>query len=641
MSRLNNPAIRRSFRAVPLLPLLLLFACTAGPGESEGPSGGESVQQKKKKEGSQTDTPRSGDRGRTPDAASVPRPGVEPSRDLFQPPIEPLSPEKTREHTYLAEGYRLEAALTEPHVREPVAVEFDGNGRMYVAEMRTYMQNVDGDDQKVPKSRISVHEDTDGDGTYDRHRVFAKDLQLPRMMLALREGELLVHETWNKKIVRYTDTDGDFQADETSVELRLDSVDANLEHQTSGFVWAANNWIYMNNMFKTLRFRWTPDGFHKESQTYNSGGQWGLTQDRFGKLWPLNAGAELGPVNYQQPVEYGKIEMKDTHPDTWRTVYPLCAVPDVQGGKHRVRKNHTLNHFTATSGPEVFRGDRLPASLRGDLLFAEPVGRLIRRAEISVKEGVTYLRNTYDGAEFIRSVDPLFRPVNLHTAPDGTLYIVDMYRGIIQESNWVRKGSYLRKKVLKYDLQDDTGRGRIWRLRHERFDPGPRPSMYDESPLELVEHLTHPNGWWRNMAQRLLILRRTTSDEVTSALDRMLRNHDDPVARFHALWTLEGLHRLTSKQIRTALGDDHPEVRRAAVRASESLLGRDRAGTKLRKRLLKQLRTDAHPGVRIQVMLTADFLGWNGLKKLFRKYKKGEDRPAGVRNIAETLYQRQ
>ncbi len=583
--------------------------------------------------------PKTGQKQQKEKAAPVPRPGVDPTKEIFQPPIEMFSPEDSRNLIYLAEGYELEAILTEPEIKEPVAVAFDASGRMYVAEMRTYMQNIDGEGQKEPNSRISVHMDRDGDGRYDTHRVFADGLKLPRMMLTLKEGQLLVHETWDSKVVKYTDTDGDFSADQSTVAFELGPTKANLEHQSSGFLWAANNWIYMNHEFKTFRVRWTPDGFEQEAGNYKSKGQWGLTQDNYGKPWILSAGHELGPVNYQQPIEYGTFSIAKSTPENWRKVYPLCAVPDVQGGPPRLRENNTLNHFTSTCGQDVFRGDRLPRSLRGDLLFAEPVGRLIRRAEIRNRKGVTHLRNTYKKAEFLRATDPNFRPVNLQTAPDGTLYIVDMYRGIIQESQWVGKGSYLRKMVKKYGLQKNVGKGRIWRLRHHDFTPGPQPSMYDESSEKLVEHLDHPNGWWRDMAQRQLVLRQAVG--VRDRLVEVIKTHSNHLARFHALWTLEGLGELEPKHILVLLEDEHPEVRRAAIRASETLFQKGRAGDRLRNRIRSVPDEDVTPGEVIQVMLTATRLNWSGTKSMVRSLSKEPGRSRGVQTIAEKLFERQ
>jgi len=125
------------------------------------------------------------------------------------------------------------------------------------------------------------------------------------------------------------------------------------------------------------------------------------------------------------------------------------------------------------------------------------VGRLIRRATVEVKDGITTVTNPYEAqkTEFIRSSDPYFRPLNMTTGPDGCLYIVDTYRGIIQEGNWVKPGSFLRGAIEPTGMQHVVGRGRVWRLVHKDFKPGPQPKMLSETPAQLVAHLTHPNGW--------------------------------------------------------------------------------------------------------------------------------------------------
>ena len=227
-----------------------------------------------------------------------------------------------------------------------------------------------------------------------------------------------------------------------------------------------------------------------------NGGQWGLTQDDWGKVWFVNAGNETGPVHFQQHIIYGQFSAPNEHIGQYKVVWPIARMPDTQGGPGQLRPDNTLNHFTATCGQDIFRGDRLPAELRGNLLFAEPVGRLIRRTLITVEDGVTRLANAYEDqqSEFIRATDPLFRPVNMITAPDGTLYLVDMYRGIIQQANWTRKGSYLREQIEAHDLQKEIGRGRIYRLRHESFEPGPQPRMLDETPAA-VGAAPVPSQW--------------------------------------------------------------------------------------------------------------------------------------------------
>ena len=123
-------------------------------------------------------------------------------------------------------------------------------------------------------------------------------------------------------------------------------------------------------------------------------------------------------------------------------------------------------------------------------------------------EGLTQLRNVYPLSEFIRSTDPLFRPVDMTTAPDGTMYITDMYRGIIQESQWSGPGTYLRRRIEQYGLDKVVRHGRIWRLTYEGMARDTRqPRMHGETSAQLVAHFNHPNGWWRDTAQQLLVLR--------------------------------------------------------------------------------------------------------------------------------------
>jgi mono/diheme cytochrome c family protein len=300
-------------------------------------------------------------------------------------------------------------------------------------------------------------------------------------------------------------------------------------------------------------------------------------------------------------------------------VWPAPGIGDMQGGLFRTRMPaQNLNHFTATTGPAIVRGHRLPADLKGQLLFAEPVGRLIRRAAIDNIEGLTQLRNVYPGSEFIISTDQLFRPVNISNGPDGTVYIADMYHGIIQERQWSGPGTYLRAKIEQYQLDKVASHGRIWRLRYDgrpgvaasATNPGhpaipamppdfTAPKMYSDTPAQLVAHLTHPNGWQRDMAQRLLILAQDKS--VAPALEQMVRSSDNLVARFHAMWTLEGLGALDARLVRDAMKDQAPRIRVQAIRASETLW---KAGDKSFADDYRAASRDPDPNVAIQAMLT-------------------------------------
>jgi len=515
-----------------------------------------------------------------------------------------LSPEEEAKTFSMPAGYHLELVVSDPIIKEPVVGMFDGNGRMYVAEMRTYMQNIDGKGEHERAGQISLHWSSKGDGVFDKHTVFADHLLLPRMILPMADG-LLVNETDSNDIWLYRDTKGDGVADKKELFFSGGPRGGNLEHQQSGLVWGRDNWLYMAVNAYRLRLQGTNV---IQEPTGPNGGQWGINQDDYGKMWFVNAGGEIGPLNFQQPIVYGAFGVKGQMAPGFEEVWPLIGVADFQGGLSRVRKeDNTLNHFTATCGDEIYRGDRLPTDLRGDLLFAEPVGRLIRRAKIEVKDGVTYLRNAYEKSEFIRSTDLNFRPVNMMTAPDGTLYIVDMYRGIIQESAWVDPKSYLRPVVQKYHMEANFGRGRIWRLIHDDFKPGPQPHMKDETSAQLVKHLERPNGWWRDTAQKLLVLRGDKT--VAPALIEMTRNHLNHLARIHALWTLEGLDLLDPSLLREKFTDQHPQVRIAAIRASETLF---KKGNSALMADILALSKDKSPDVVIQVMMTANLLKWPG-----------------------------
>jgi len=148
-------------------------------------------------------------------------------------PVPYLSPEAEAKTFVLPEGYRLELVLSDPVIREPVMAKFDGNGRMFVAEMRTYMQDIDGQNQLTTNSRVSLHGSSKGDGVFDQHTVFVDHLLLPRMILPVRDG-LLVNETNSNDIWLYRDTDGDGVSDQKQLFYEGGPRGENLEHQPNG-----------------------------------------------------------------------------------------------------------------------------------------------------------------------------------------------------------------------------------------------------------------------------------------------------------------------------------------------------------------------------------------------------------------------
>ena len=498
-------------------------------------------------------------------------------------PSDFLSPEESMEKFYLPEGYKIELVASEPMVNEPVAIAWDGNGKMYVAQMDTYMQNVDAVGEDEPISQIKLLVDLDGDGKMDKSTVFIDSLLLPRMILPL-DDRLIVNETYSYDLWSYRDTDNDGVADEKiRVYENPKRRGGNLEHQQSGLVWNLDNWVYTT--YNPLRFRFNKDGIKVDSLVDGSSGQWGLTQDDLGNMYYSSAGGETAAYGFQVPPIYGEVNLEGQISEGFMEPWPVVGTPDVQGGaKLRLKEDGTLNKFTGVAGQEIFRGDKLPPSTYGDLFIPEPVGRLIRRAKIKNENGKKVLYNAYDQAEFLASTDLNFRPVQAQTGPDGSLYIVDMYRGIIQEGNWTREGSHLRPVILRKGLDKNIGRGRIYRIVHEEMEPSGKPKLLDKSAEELIDYLGHPNGWYRNTAQKLIILKGDMG--IVPKLKELARDNesfwtdnfgdrDYPIERIHALWTLEGLGVVDKELILEKLKDADPRVRITAIRLSEEFLKKE------------------------------------------------------------------
>ncbi|PWJ53729.1 glucose/arabinose dehydrogenase [Dyadobacter jejuensis] len=512
----------------------------------------------------------------------------------------PLTPEQSLQTFRIPDGYRMELVASEPMITEPVAIAWDGDARMYVAQMETYTQDADGTGTKQNKSRVLLLEDTDGDGRMDKRSVFIKDLMLPRMLLCV-DHELLVNETDTYDIYSYEDRDGDGVADvKKPVYVPGKKAPGNLEHQRSGLDWNVDNYIYQT--VDPVRFRYTGGVLRADSLPSGSNGQWGLTHDDYGRLFYSRAGGENAGAGFQINPKYGRLDFPDDYDEaTFSPVYPLIATPDVQGGPIRLRPDSTLNHFTAGNGQSIFRGDRLPEDLRGDYLINEPVARIIRRAKVIDQHGKVHLENAYDKKEFIASTDFYFRPVNTYTGPDGLLYIVDMSRGIIQESNWTRKGSFLRGKVDYYGLATINQRGRIWRLVHEDYKPGPKPKMLDVPAVELIQYLQHPNGWWRDNAQKQMVV--LQDHKVVAPLKKIVTGKASfsALGRLHALWTLEGLASVDKSLLKVALKDSDAQVRRAAITISEAYLDQGDADMIA---AVAALKSDPSYDVRVQLLLS-------------------------------------
>lgn len=544
-----------------------------------------------------------------------PSPGESPARQRMEQkkkdnPYVMLTPDEELETFEIAPGYVAELFAAEPMVEEPVLTVWDASGAMFVAEMRSYMQNVDGEGTKTSRNgRIKRLVDTNGDGRADKATVFVDNLNLPRAILPLSDGWIAVRETDSYAVTAYRDTDGDGVSDEKKVlydpgdSKRIHS-DKSVEHQDSGLLWNLDNHIYIT--YNSERYRFT-DGNWKIEKQPGHWTQWGLAHDDVGDLyWITNTApvtsAYLHPRYWQIPnrLAPGKIPripvvLPDPYAPTFLSAHSSCLLNDRGGEAAAIRS------FTSTCGQSIYRADKFPADARGDYFFCDPTIHVVRRADISKDGAMLHLTKPEpDGKEFLRSSDINCRFVNTAEGPDGALYVTDMYRGIIQDAPWLNPQA--RENIRNNGLDQNIRHGRIWRIRHRDFQPRSQeqlPSFDAEPTIALLRHLEHSSGWWRDTAQREILLR-SDRESIVPHLAVLARFSDNPPGRLHALWTLEGMEKADQGLLSDLVLDRDARIRRAVVQIAEPRL----AERHIFDAIARPLANDRDPAVAKQLILS-------------------------------------
>ena len=526
----------------------------------------------------------------------------------------PLPPGEALQTFYMPPGYRLELVASEPLVQDPVAIDWDARGRLWVVEMPGFMPDIMAAGEHDPIGRVVVLEDTDRDGRMDRRTIFADGLVLARSLKILDRG-VLVAEPPN--VWRMRDTDGDLRADEReSVTSEYGHRDVDPQNNANGFFWALDNRMYTAGQADVhLRLK---DHVIRTEKTLRRG-EWGVSQDDAGRIYRnTNESAlhvDLVPTAYYARNPHlvrtrGSYERLASEENGLNTVWPVRPNPGTnrayQAGIDRA--DGTLAKFTAVCAPLVYRGDRLPPELRGNVFVAEPAANLVSRLVLTDDGTTLQARKAYEKGEFLASTDERFRPVYLSDAPDGTLYIVDMYRGIIEHRISITE--YLRDQIRERRLETPTGYGRIYRVVHETTERDLSMSLVDPPPNVLVETLAHPSGWRRDFAQRLLVERADRS--VVPALVGLTRTAAEARTRLHALWTLDGLDAIEPALVQAALEDPSRDVRAAAIRIAERWL--EDPGHALQAAVLKRLE-DSDWAVRHQLAASIGVLPANAREK--------------------------
>jgi putative membrane-bound dehydrogenase-like protein len=518
-------------------------------------------------------------------------------------------------------GFKIELIASEPLISDPVDMEIDEYGNMYVVEMHGYPLDKSG------SGNIILLKDNNGDGKMDERIVFADNLILPAGVMRWKKG-ILVTDAPN--LLYLEDSDQDGKADIRDTVLSGFAL-SNPQHNTNNPMYGLDNWIYIGHQGATstreykeefgdegseiifpgspdaqklpknangLSVRFMPDKKWIETLSYQT--QFGHAFDQWGNWFGCNNSNqgyhEVIANRYFQRnknlVISNSIQHMSDHLNA-PEVFPTTTHPDRQ-------LLTDVGVMTSGCGITVYDGGAFPAPFDKNVSFmAEPVSNLVH-ADIIKDKGSSFEASAIlNNKEFLTSTDAWSRPVNFYVGPDGSLYMLDYYRRVIESPEWMSE-----KAVKEGGLYDGSDMGRIYRItatgqKNPELTKGSK--LGDESSEKLVEHLSDNNRWWRTNSQRLLVDRKDR--KVIPSLLKMAGNSASPMGRLHALWTLEGLGELSPAMIEQALKDSEPGIRVNAIKLAELHL-------KDFPQLFKTLRSvqnDKDPKVRLQLLLSLGY----------------------------------
>lgn len=477
-------------------------------------------------------------------------------------------PQLEKEALQVPEGYEINLFASEPMIAKPIQINWDAQGRLWVASSTSYPQLLPG---QTPDDKIYVLEDTDGDGEADKSTLFADGLLTPT---GLAPGDGGVYVANSTQILHLEDTDGDGKADERRVVLSGFGTD-DTHHLIHTFRWGPDGWLYLNQsiyIYSNIQTPWGIERLHGggiwrlqphtlELDIFARGfiNPWGHIFDRWGQSFVTDGAGQQG-INYVFPgAQFEAAEGVD------RTLEGLNS----NQPKH--------------SGLGIISGRHFPDSLQGHMITSDFRANRVNRFVVTDDESGYASEKVSD---LVWTDHVAFRPVDALVGPDGALYIADWYNPIIQHG-----------EVDFRDPRRDRSHGRIWRITakdRELVDP---PSLADASVQELVDALTLPEAWTRQQAKRLL--KERGAEDVMPVLEEWVEAIDrsDSKAAHHqleALWVVQGLGEVAEPLLRELLVSEEPRARAAAVRVlyywEEHINEADE--------LLAQAVTDDHPRVR-------------------------------------------
>jgi putative membrane-bound dehydrogenase-like protein len=506
----------------------------------------------------------------------------------------PVEPADVVDTFKIQPGFQIELVAAEPLVRDPMAMEFDENGIAYVLEIPAY--NEYGKPEPRTPGSIARLEDTDGDSRFDKRTTFAGDLKYPTGLFCY-DGGLFVGDAPN--LLYLKDTDGDGVADHREILYTGFGAAQAGESQLNSFRWGLDNRIHINTGLDggDIRPANEPDAAPRvvrnrrilldprtrKFDLTSGGGQHGMSFDDWGRVYMCDNSNPVQVITYddryieRNPLMSAPAPMKNlgkgkgftklvrvSEAENWRRIR-LQLIEQGAAVTDTYEFDRPTGVFTSATGATVYRGDAWPEELRGTIFTGEVVNNLVYHVRVN-ENGLDLTTEKLDGdSGFLASVDTWFRPVQFAHGPDGNLYMIDMYRELIEGIQWVPP-----EVVAKMDPTAGSDRGRIYRIMPEGFKQPPPVRLGSISTTELVKQLESRNSWHRETAARLIYQR--NDHAAADPLRKLLRASSVPQARMHAMYSLDGLQSLAADDVIHGLRDSDPRVRQHALCLSEKLV---------------------------------------------------------------------
>lgn len=491
--------------------------------------------------------------------------------------VPPKSPEESLQCFHTHDDLRVELAAAEPLVVDPVAIDFGPDGRLWVAEMSDYGHDVYEEFEQT--GRVRWLRDTDSDGRFDHAETFVDGLRFPTDVKVQPDGVLICDAP---DILFATDKDGDGKAERiqklyTGFEVR------NAQARVNSLRLGLDNWLYgSGGLFggkvvnvrtgdevdlSSRDFRFDPTTGVIEPVTGRT--QQGRCRDDWGDWFGCTNGTLL--LHYAVDDSYHRRNPLVAPPPT---TVAVATGPDASklfpaGELVRFELSGTPGQPTSACGLDLYRDVLLGDEYCGNAFTCEPVHQLVHRLALEAN-GVTFDGRRADNEldrEFLASTDRWFRPVQVRTGPDGAIWVVDMYRYVIEHPRWIPQAT-----LAEIDVYAGRGRGRIYRVvpRDEARARQLWPRLDQMNIEELVGQLDQPNGTLRDLAQQLIIAR--SNEHAAPLLQQLVRSAKLPQGQLHALTTLDGLGSLAVSDVLHALHSHHSEVIRHAIQLAEPMI---------------------------------------------------------------------